>query len=492
MSAVNDSPDPMPRAPAAFAFTAPHRAVGAEPWIIVAAVLGAYATAFSGTFQFDDWNVIVRDPRVQSLGAWWRSMPGIRPLLKLSFAANHASGLGVAGFHAVNVALHAANAILALALLRRIEARRAAPGASPGPAPLLAALLFALHPIQTEAVTYLSGRSAALAATFVLGSAVVHVAGRDGSRPALSRALSPLLLAAGLATKELAIALPAALVVLELADVRHPLSLLAALRATARHWLVAAAALAAFAAAPTYRRLVGASLELRGPWANGLAHLHGLAWLAGQVARPDRLDADPILPAVDRLDPTAALTVLALLAAIGAGLALLRRRPELAVALLWTVLWLPATGFWLPRAEPANDRQAYLALLGPAWLVGRALAAAATAGSVPSAVRRGAAAAAAAALLAALAIGTSARSAVYSDEVRFWEAVLATSPGSGRALNNLGFALAARCRQGEAESALRRALTAAPEDFTAAVNLKLLLEGEPLGPDEPRCPPPSR
>ena len=89
--------------------------------VLLAAVAAAWAGSFAGTFQFDDWNVIVNEPRVATLSAWWESMPGIRPLLKLSFAANRQSGFGLAGFHAVNLAIHAAAALLALWLLRRVE-----------------------------------------------------------------------------------------------------------------------------------------------------------------------------------------------------------------------------------------------------------------------------------------------------------------------------------------------------------------------------------
>jgi hypothetical protein len=464
----------------------------AEVVLVLAAVAAAYANAFAGAFQFDDWNVVVRDPRVQSLGAWWSSLPGIRPLLKLSYAANHASGLGLAGFHAVNLAVHAASALLALALLRRLEAR-AAPGAPPGRAPLLAALVFALHPAQTEAVTYVSGRSTSLAAALVLASALVHVAGRDGWRPRLARVLSPALLAAALAVKELAVALPAVLLAVELADGRRPASLRAAVKATAGHWLVVAVALSLFARSRTYGRLVDASLALRAPWANLVTHLHGLAWLGGQALRPDRLDADPLFPAATRLDPAALGAALLLVAALAAGLALLRRRPPVALALLWTVLWLPLAGLVVPRPEAANDRQLYLSLLGAGWLAGRALVALGGARAPgPGAQWRRAPALLAAALVALLGTATVLRNRVYADEVTFWEAVLARSPASARALNNLAVALAARCRLGEAEAALLRATAAAPDDYAPLVNLRLLREGEPLGEGEPRCRPPSR
>ena len=96
--------------------------------VLVLAACAAYATSFLGGFQFDDWRVIVDDPRVQSVPAWWSSMPGIRPLLKLSYAWNQGSGMGLPGFHAANLAVHAASTALAFLLLARLGRRLARPG----------------------------------------------------------------------------------------------------------------------------------------------------------------------------------------------------------------------------------------------------------------------------------------------------------------------------------------------------------------------------
>ncbi|HET8733367.1 MAG TPA: hypothetical protein VFM45_06295, partial [Anaeromyxobacteraceae bacterium] len=122
--------------------------------VVVASVLATWVGARGGSFQFDDWNVIVDEPRVASIAAWWASMPGIRPLLKLTYAAGRQAGLGYDGFLAVNVGIHAVAALLVLALLRRVAAGARVPAPLDGAAPLLGALLFALHPVQTEAVTY--------------------------------------------------------------------------------------------------------------------------------------------------------------------------------------------------------------------------------------------------------------------------------------------------------------------------------------------------
>ena len=86
-----------------------------EAALLLGATLLVYANSFQGVFQFDDFFAIVDEPAVQSVSAWWHSLPGLRPLLKLTYAANHQSGFGLVGFHAVNLAVHAACVLLAFA-----------------------------------------------------------------------------------------------------------------------------------------------------------------------------------------------------------------------------------------------------------------------------------------------------------------------------------------------------------------------------------------
>lgn len=439
---------------------APTRSIPA----VLVATCAAYATSFLGRFQFDDFKVIVADPRVQSLEAWWRSMPGIRPLLKLSFALNHQGGLGLAGFHAVNLAVHCAAAVLALLLLDRLG-RRLDPPLPPGAA-LAGALLFAVHPVQVEAVTYLSGRSSSLAGALALASVLAWVAGRDRGSRRLVHLWSPLLLACSLGAKEGAVVLPAALLLVEAADRRRAFSLPAALRAITVHLLLVAAASAAMLAAPAYRAMLGRSLALRAPVKNLLTHAQASAWLAGQLVPLRGLAIDPDLGPASPVLGGGALLLLA--AAAAAGLWLLRRRPAAGLAICWFLLWLAPQGWWLPRPEPASERQLYLALLGPAWLAGVALC------RLPGGRPLRAGALAALALL--LGGATARRSLVYRDEVTFWSDAAEKSPASARAHGNLGYALALACRPDEARDAFTRAAALAPDDPRWLVNRRLLRE----------------
>jgi hypothetical protein len=291
-----------------------------------------------------------------------------------------------------------------------------------------------------------------------------------------------MLLAAALATKENVVALRAALLLLQATDLRRPFRWREAIRSTAPHWALLGVAAAAFAVSPTYRRMVAASAGLRPPGANLPTHLDAVTWLAGQVFRIDRLVADPALPAAGGRSAATVVQAIVLAGALAWALASVRRRPDASFAVLWFVLWLPPSGWVLPRPDPANERQLYLSLVGPAWIAATWLSPWVASGGV----RRGLVAA----LLIVLGGVTAARSLVYVDEVRFWEDVVSKAPANARAHGNLGFALAARCRTAEAEAQLVRALELAPDYLRAAVNLRLLREGAPLGPDEPRCPRP--
>jgi tetratricopeptide (TPR) repeat protein len=414
--------------------------------LLLAAALAAYANAFGGSFQFDDFNVIVRQGAVHSLGAWWESMPGIRPLLKLSYALSWRADGGTVAFHAVNFALHAANVLLVWALLRELWSRMdvvQAPAAAFG-----GALFFALHPAHTEAVTYISGRSVSMMAFFYLASLVAYLRGAP-------RWMSPALFLAALATKEVAVTLPLALLLCEALDLRRPFDLRAVLRRQAAHWLALGAAIALMAALPRYREMLEASLAMR-PFAEQLQlQVAAIARHAGVLILALPPNIDPELPAIPPL------AGLAIVAAIAVGLSLLRVQPWYALALLWFFLHLAPTNSLLARADPVNDRQLYLASIGPLALAGLAVA------RLPRWRK-----AAIVAIAAVLGAATAARNQDYRSEVALWSDTVRKSPGSARVFNNLGYAFQLEGRRDEARRAYERALELDPELIQARINLK--------------------
>jgi hypothetical protein len=443
--------------------------------LIAGLALLAYWTAFAGSFQFDDYNVIVENPAVASLAAWWQSMPGIRPLLKLSYALNRAwaegdAHRGLFGFHAVNLALHAGNALLLYAISRRLLAEHV----QAAQIALLAALLFAVHPAHSEAVTMISGRSMSLMALFYLASLLACLDNR--------RRLSLALFAAALATRETAITLPLALLLIE--RLRAPeQSLKSALFRGGGHWLLAILAAVALLLLPSFRHLAVVSLATRPLLDNLISQSAAVLYLLKQALWPFGLDADPQLPSFTGWNVFWALSVPLCLGLL-AGAALLWRGTGLArwtgFGLLWFCLHLAPTNSLLPRLDLANERHLYLAdaglcLIAALWLVHGLR-------SRPRLL-----AGTAAVLVLGLALATQARNQVYRDEVAFWQDIAAKNPASGRAFNNLGYALANAGQPAAALAAYDQALRLAPNDFTARFNRRALCRTLPPGHAEKRC-----
>lgn len=156
-----------------------HRIIA--PLLMVAGVL-AYATSLQAGFVFDDVARIVRNDTIRSLD----DLPGLitgtsRPLLKLSLAINYAVGrLDPMGYHAVNVVIHLIATLALYGVVRRtiaIRYRERAGSAGPWLAGATA-LLWLVHPLQTQAVSYVVQRGESLAGMFYLGTlyfAIRHV-----------------------------------------------------------------------------------------------------------------------------------------------------------------------------------------------------------------------------------------------------------------------------------------------------------------------------
>jgi len=427
--------------------------------VIVAAVLAAYLNAFAGAFQFDDYNVIVDNPLVHSVGAWWHSMPGIRPLLKLSYALNWSSGLGVAGFHAVNLLCHLGSALLVYALTARLLREQADANAIA----LATALLFALHPAQTEAVTYVSGRSVSLMGVLYLAAVLTWLVGHERNRVWLRDGASPLLFMAALATRETAWTLPFALLLVTLT--RPSTRLRTALPQVRVHLAVLGIAAVAMLATPGYQRLLAGSIEARTLKDNLLTQIDGVCYLISRPLLLLHTNMDPDLPVHVSLTPVLGIKGVVLVALIATGLMQLRRRPWLGVGILWFFLHLAPTNSLLPRLDIANDRQLYLALIGPAWLVAMAMA---------RALERPLSQLTASALAVLLGIATALRNDDYRSEVALWQATVRDSPRKARAWNNLGYAYQVSGADDPARLAYQRALALDPEQINAHFNLQAL------------------
>jgi tetratricopeptide (TPR) repeat protein len=424
----------------------------------LAALLGivvlAYLNSFSGAFQFDDYPAIVQNAGVHSFPAWLHDLgSGIRPLLKLSYLINWLSGTGRAGFHAVNLLIHLGNTLLLYRLARKY-AGTAAPA-------LVAAGIFALHPLQTEAVTYICGRSASLAAFFYLAGVLAHAEtidtpGRGG------RWLVPLLFVCALLVKETAVTLPAALL---LWDLTRGTKLREHLRSTWPCWLLLLVALIVLAVHARYAALLHYSFAIR-PWGeNLLLQAQSIAYLISRLVVLNGMNIDPDLAVALVPLPVLAAGTIGVAALAALGWIALRSRPWLAFGILWYLLHLLPTNSFIPRLDLVNDRQAYLPLAGAAITAGIAV----QAGLQRCGARVGTGAATL--FMVILAMFTSLRNRDYRSEINLWEDTAGKSPRKARVHNNLGYAYFLAGRHAPAREEFLAALRLDPNHRFARNNL---------------------
>ncbi len=348
-----------------------------------------------------------------------------------------------------------------LALARRWLAAFAPALPRPGFAALATALVFALHPAQTEAVAYIAGRSTALSTMFTLAALLAWERARDGS-PAAWRAATMLLFVAAMGARESAWTLPFALVLVEVARGER---MREALRRTLPFWGLALVLAALVLAIAPYRQLLATSLSIRPPLDNLVAQVDSVVYLVTHPLLTLRLNFDPDLVARESIDGAWLAKVATLAALLALGVAQLRKRPWLGFGVLWFFLALAPTHGPLARYELANDRQLYLAIVGPALIAGVLLA---------SWSARRAANVALAALAVVLGAATFVRVTDYASEVRLWEATVRASPGNARAWNNLGHAWQVAGDREQARAAYERALAIDPQHRKARGNLDAL------------------
>ncbi len=424
--------------------------------LLGAATLLAYGNSLQAGFQFDDFNVIVLNDAVHSLQAWWASMPGIRPLLKLSYAANWVLDSQPYGFHLANLIVHFGNVLLAYALMHYWAARAGPAATRPDRVALIGALIFALHPANTEAVTYISGRSVSLMAWFYLAGLVLFLRPAGPMARGKPRAFAMLAFLLALSVKEIAVTLPVALI-LTLWFCDRP-----RIKTTWPIWLASLVGLLLLISLERYRQFFATSLETRTLAENLLTQIEGLHYLITRPLFGLRLNIDPALPT--HLALTSALAWKLLLPGLALLLALWqwRRRPWLSLGIAWFFLHLAPTNSLLARLDVANDRQLYLAMLGPAFIMAMFIQRWIWLLRWPAVLG----------LAFVLGSASHARNTDYRDEISLWRATTGDAPDKARPWNNLGYAYQIAGHKDEAIAAYRHALSIDPAYEKPKANLR--------------------
>ena len=379
-----------------------------------------YANTLANGFVWDDVLLIVDNPRIKS----WDRIPELvtrplaqdtqyyRPLQGLTFLTDYAvNGLAPAGFHLTNVALHALVALLVYRVSRVILGDSVAA--------LVAALLFAVHPIHTEAVAYLAGRTDSLSASFVLAALLLY------RSPLLSAGAFLLALLA----RESALVLPPLVVLLEAGGVVAPRRRLERYAAYAVVVALYAAMRVAFLGhQPVHVATAAFPLGMR-----LLTMPKVVVSYLGLLVLPLRLHMErEVVPVASVLDPSfvAPASLLLLIAALVFG----RRttaRPIVVGAVWFLVALLPFANV-IPLDAFMAEHWLYVPSMGvfmaAGWRITQSL----------RGPRRVPVAAVLAVVLAAYAARTVWRNTEWATEASIFEATVRDSPASFRALSNLG------------------------------------------------------
>ncbi len=419
--------------------------------LLVAMTAAAYLPASRGGWVWDDDVYVEHNPTLAEpggLGRIWldiEATPQYYPLVHTSFWLEHRLwGDEPAGYHWVNILLHALSAVLLWRVLILLLPGNLLAGA------WAAAAIFALHPVHVESVAWVTERKNVLSGVFYLAAALSYLRWTlvEEERSRKLYALSLLFFLGALLSKTVTASLPAALLLI-LWWKRGRLTLVD-LRNTAPFFVLGAGlGLLTVWVEKHYVGAAGAAWDLSF-FDRCLIAGRALWFYLGKLVWPARLTF--IYPRWEIgagwqiVFPSAAL-------AAAAALWLLRRRlgrGPLVAALYFAGTLFPALGFfdvYPMQYSFVADHFQYLASLGPI-----VLAAAAGARLADRRSRRRVAAASLVAVLLILGVLTWRQGRVYRDEETLWRDTLAKNPGAWMAHNNLGMLLQSR---GELDAAAR-------------------------------------
>jgi tetratricopeptide (TPR) repeat protein len=505
--------------------------------MLAGAATFAYQTSFAGVFVFDDEFAIQRNPNIRALWPLTRALSAppespvsARPVASLSLAVNYALSpvesrdvmapggadappdvsrrflANVWGYHAMNLALHVFAALAVFGVVRRtLDCERLRPhfGAASRALASVVALVWVVHPLTTDAVTYVTQRTEVLMGLFYLLTLYCAI---RGAEPGIDRArrrgwaiAAVIACALGMGSKQTMVTAPFVVflwdwmfgsrdVVPARAEsqisARAPSPgarwfrwrLYAGLAAT---WVILAAGLAL----ERWPHSIGIDREGWTPWTYLLTQ-------AGVIVRYMRLSLVPVPLVLDYdgwpmarsvLDVAPQLALLGVL--IGITMAAVLRRAPWGFAAAWVFALLAPSSSVLPLAtEIAAERRMYTALVGVvtlvvlgAYVLGQFVLERLVSNEQPRRTARAVALVALAGVAGGLAMLTLDRNRDYWSAEQIWRDTVDKRPDNPRARLNHGVQLAADGRYPEAEAELREALRLKEPVAKAHLNLGSIL-----------------
>ena len=415
---------------------------------VVLAAFQTYGPALHGPFVFDDFNLPFYNPLFpkEDFLSW---ITTVRPLLMFTFWLNYYwSGNDTFSYHVFGLIFHLLNSGLVYLIARRILQWEGLEAVRGEIAAVFAGTLFLMHPVQTESVAYIAGRSESLSGLFFLASFATFLYRRSPEIGWLRSLAVLVLYGAAVATKEHTIVLPALLVATDIWWVREQ-KWFAGLR---RNWRLYVPLLAStpVAAVMVWRVVTGS--KSAGFHIAGLGHPLTYFWTECRaIFTYLKLAVFPIGQTIDYDVPWARSpwepgTLLGL-TAVG-GLVIVawiwrRRYPVATFGIATFLLMLAPTSSFIPLADPIAEHRMYLPMIGVALISAEAL--------VRAVQGRASLVTAAAAIIVIAAFVSYQRNHVWGSESALWTDAVAKAPDKQRGYSHLVHGLV---REGHCKSAL--------------------------------------
>jgi tetratricopeptide (TPR) repeat protein len=347
------------------------------PLLVVAAGLLAYHNSCAGSFFHDDFGSILENPTIRHLWPIWQPLSpphegGLtvagRPLINLSLAINYAlGGYNVWGYHALNLTVHILAGLTLLGIVRRTllqPALRERFGAAANELALAVAVLWTVHPLQTESVTYIIQRAESIMGLFYLLTLYCFIRGAESPRAALWYGLSVTACALGMASKEVMVSAPLMVMLYDRAFLSGPFR-----EAWRRRWRL-------YLALASTWIVLGLVVVSAGNLVTAVtkAQHAGLRWWEYLVTQPGvivyylrlsvwpsplRLDhAWPIAKTwMSILPPTVVIVIL-----LGASAEVWKRNPAWGFVGAWFFLILAPSSSFIPLQDALYEHRMYLSL----------------------------------------------------------------------------------------------------------------------------------
>jgi len=415
-------------------------------------IVSAYITSFAGVFLFDDFQAIFANDNVIGPSPVFY---GHRWLVDLTFRLNLAfGGRAPLGFHALNLLIHVLNALLAYGILSRLVCRAiTSAGSSAREGRMIGwatALIWGVHPLATQAVTYMCQRYESLTAFFGLAAIYFFLrAAQPGSRQRslLNASLACLIL--GMGCKESMAVIP--VLILALDYVFAGCSFDGLVRKRGLFHIASFATLLIL----LMNQLVLAAAQMEGTHIGSrLGSVGSVQYLYNQakvIAHYIKLSVWPASLCFDYAWQPEGLTFMGGAALAGnialflvSGIGVVKRK-KWALAVLCFYLLLSPTSSIVPVADLAVEHRMYLPLLlvvlllvvGFFMMMARINFRAGSRGASASMIFH----VSVVALAALLGLATSIRNMHYWSEVAMWQDVCTKRPDNLRARNDLAAAL---------------------------------------------------